>query len=107
MVGEGPGEAEDYVESAVVFCFEHAPFAVVDKETFEGVGVIEREVVSVETGSRGLLLTGGEDCVRVLENGGAEEEERTLGRRGAGGDAKSSDLRRSTAASLMSLKKER
>lgn len=33
------GEREDCVEGTVVFGFEHAPYAFVDEETVESVGV--------------------------------------------------------------------
>lgn len=52
-VQEGSDEGQAHVESAGVFCSEHAAYAVLGKETVEGLGVAGREEVDVEASGGG------------------------------------------------------
>lgn len=61
-------------------------YAVVTAETAESVGVSGKGEADAEAGGGRLLPNGGKDGVRVLEDGDADREERTLGTGGTGGD---------------------
>lgn len=58
----------------------------------EGVGDLGREETGVEAGGGRMLLNGGEDVVGLLEEEGADENEKTLGLEGAGTGEKKSCL---------------
>lgn len=106
-VEKGVDEEKDRVEGAVVFCFERAAYALVDERTVEGVGVVGRREADVEACGGRRMLNGGKDDAEVLQDGGADGTERTLGVAGAGGDEERFYLRGSMAASLMSLETPR
>lgn len=50
MVEEGAEEGEDHVQVTVVYCFEHAAYAVVSAETDEIVGAVGRGKFTLEAG---------------------------------------------------------
>lgn len=68
------------------------------------MGAAGRREVDAEATGGGFSLNGGEDFVRVLEDKGVDGKKKVLGLEGAGVVKKDYDLRRSMAASLMSLK---
>lgn len=104
-VKENADEGKEHVEGVAGSGFEHVPYVVLGKETVEGVDAVRREEVDVKAGGRTLMLNGKENGAGVLDEGGADKSKNTLGLGGAGTCEKNSDLRRSMAASLMSLKK--
>lgn len=84
-VEEGADGREDRFASVVVLGFVHIAYAVLCKETIEGVGAADKEKAAVETGGGGLLLNNIKNGVGVSENEAANEEERAVGVDGAGG----------------------
>lgn len=56
---------------------------VADENTVENESVVEREEVDGQPHSRRLLLNDGEDGVRVLKDGDADEKIKKLGMGGA------------------------
>lgn len=74
----GADVVEHRVEGAIAFCFEHAAYAFVGEKTMEGMGAVGKAEVHVEAGGGGPLSTGGEHGVEVLEDGDANEMERTM-----------------------------
>lgn len=83
-VEESADEAEDYIESAVVFWFKHAAYAVMGEEAVTGVGSARRGKDDLEAGSGGPLLKSSDQGVDVLEDGEQNGKERTLEMEGAG-----------------------
>lgn len=75
---EGANEEEGHVEKAVVFCFEHAAYAVVDDQTVKGVGVVVNGEVNVDADGGRLVLNGNEDGLGVLENMVSDEKKEPL-----------------------------
>lgn len=106
-VEDGAGEGEDSVKGARLSCFGHAAYAVVSKEVVDGMGDVKKEEVRVEAVCGKLLWRGDEGDVEVLENEGADGKKEHLEWERPVAVKKDSDLRRSLALSLMSLKKPR
>lgn len=68
---EGNDEGKSTVAGAIVFCFEHARYGVLDEGSSEGMGAVGRGEVNVEVGGEGLLLNSGEDRAGALQDGDA------------------------------------
>lgn len=83
-IGKDTDDGEKHVEGGIVFCFEHVTYAAVGEVTFEDVGTVGREEAKEKARGGGLFSSGGRDGVGVLENAGADENERMFGLEGAG-----------------------
>lgn len=78
-------EREARVQGTAYLSFDHAPYAVFGAEIIEVVSAVRREEFRVEPGGDGLLLSGGEGGIVLLEDESADEKERTLVAKGACG----------------------
>lgn len=100
---EGADAEKEPVESAVVFCSEHAAYAVLREATIESVGVVGRREIDVTAGARWLPLNSEENGVGVLEDGAVDGKESMWESEGPVVQERDSDLKRSITASLKSL----
>lgn len=102
-VEKGAGDAQEHVQKAPVFSFEHGVYAVVNEGTVESVSVVETGGVDLRAGGRGLSLNGGVDGAEELEYGGADRKKERWERDGPVVKMKDCDMRRSMAASSRTL----
>lgn len=100
-VEKGAHEEDDHLEGAVVYGLENAVYAVLGEKTVQNVSAVGKGEIVVEAGGRGLFLSGHENVVGMLQDGGADEKKIALEKSGAGNSEKGFHLRRSKAASLM------
>lgn len=83
-VKEDADERKDRIQGAVLFCPEHAAYAVLSEDIVEAGKVAGRGKVNMEAVGERLMLIGSENGVGVLKEGGGDRKERTLGIGAAG-----------------------